>query len=206
MSLNVSLVIVPSWMEGAMQANRLSMDRVLDLPALSRIFCTRDVSFYSAMQLCLWEHLPAALRQTFNLHELMANDLYVKADNNGNRPSPEAVQACYASVRRYAWDRESMHHEFPDASSLLATLPHLDHSQDAEATDMSTDLVFDVFYIDDHVYGIRFARKDPKRPYTDQLKDSYDNLMKLLSGHFPMDVMANTAAFEEYVRLARFSA
>lgn len=201
MCLNVSLVIVPNWVESAMLTGKLRPAAVLDLHALSSILSRRDVSFYAACNMVLWDKLPLALKQTFNAHELIdRTGKSTLEDDHGNRPSPQEIHAFMESIFPGTWDGALFQVKHPECGDLVSAFPY---ASDPEQPVDTTSVLFDVFYINENTYGVRFYPRDPKVAYGQQLANCYDKLLEMLSGHFPLEKVAVTAVFQEFVKLSR---
>jgi hypothetical protein len=204
MALNVSLVILPDWLEKALASNNQTLDSALDLLSLSRILSLGDVSFYASINQHLFSKIPLALQGTFRSFPLVSNEAkkYVKNDHNGDRPSDKEVEAFLNSMSRRVFEQGSI--DFADSTSqkLLATLPYT-HQHVEEGVLNKPEFVFDVAAIKEDVYGVRFTLRDRSRSYVEQLVDCYDRLLKLLIGQHGFVPVAGTKAFEEYVRLQR---
>lgn len=208
MTLNVSLVIIPEWLDQALKANNQAMNAALDLMSLSRILSLGDVAFYAAINHYLYEKMPKALATTFKpicLHDYNTALPFVKADANGNRPNDAAVRDFFTRMAGRVMQQGAVDFNEASASKLLTTMPYKAESVD-ESMMQNPEFIFNVTAITEDVYGVRFRLRDRNRSYNEQLVECYDATLKHLIGEHSFEAAALTPAFEEYVRLQRLTA
>lgn len=200
---DASLIIVPSWLEIAIRAAHKPLATMLDVVALSRLLSKKDLQLYYALQLALWEKLPAGLRDTFQCADITeASNRWVLTDENGQQPTPSVVATIKDDIRRAVYSTDIITEQFPNAGDLSSVLPHL-RTHDSDVDALSLEYVFDVFYLTENVYGVSFQRRLKTSTHSAQLLESYDNLLALLNSTHSFDKVAGTAAFQAYTVLAR---
>jgi len=211
---NVSLVIVPAWLEAALKAGGLSIERALDLPALSRISSLDDVGFYTSINYHLFDQIPGPLAKTFRAYDFFADGRkpgecsydrrHVKPDNKGDIISDKEFGELIRRIRSRTWNWGAVQYAEPSPKHLMAALPYTKESLDE--ADSTRFYLFDVFYITDDVYGVRFVKANPNRPYGEQLYQCYDRLLNFLTLHNRFEDIAATPAFREFVTMSRTQA
>lgn len=200
---NASLIIIPHWLLVAIRSAHRPLATALDVVALSKMLSKKDLQLYYAIQLALWEKMPAGLRDTFQMADITElSNRWVGTDADGTQPSPAVVTALKSDVRDAVYSTNIITEQFPNAGDLTSVLPHLqEHNSDVAA--LSLEYVFDVFYLTENVYGVSFNRRATTSTHTAQLLESYDNLLALLNSTHSFDKVAGTAAFQAYTVLAR---
>ena len=203
MNPSVSLVIVPAWLDAAIQSNKFVKESLLDLMSLSSILSQNDVAFYTSVNMFLFDSIHSPLRETFTpfafYNEPSKNSML---RHDGTRPAPAEVNAFYEKVRELSFNRFGVEYGQPDARSFLALLPY--NSQQAEiSTNVEMEYLFEAFHIKDMIFGIRFVLRDPTKPYTEQLTKCYQRLLGLLISHSTFETVAETPIFSEFVKLSR---
>lgn len=200
---NASLIIVPHWLLVAIRSAHRPLATALDVVALSKMLSKKDLQLYYAIQLALWEKMPAGLRDTFQMADITElSNRWVGTDADGTQPSPAVVTALKSDVRDAVYSTNIITEQFPNAGDLTSVLPHLqEHNSDVDV--LSLEYVFDVFYLTENVYGVSFNRRADTTTYSAQLLESYDNLLALLNSTHSFDKVAGTAAFQAYTVLAR---
>lgn len=207
---NASLIIVPHWLLVAIRSAHRPLATALDVVALSKMLSKKDLQLYYAIQLALWEKLPAGLRDTFQCADITeASNRWVLTDENGQQPTPSVVATIKDDIRRAVYSTDIitehiplLHFAFPNAGDLSSVLPHL-RTHDSDVDALSLEYVFDVFYLTENVYGVSFQRRLKTSTHSAQLLESYDNLLALLNSTHSFDKVAGTAAFQAYTVLAR---
>lgn len=206
MQKEMKILIVPYWVERAIRDNQLSMDAALDIMSLSRILSFKDVCFYCAINMWLYDELPVPVKDTFtNVHLLWDGLKYLMTDGSGNKPSKDKTDAFYERVSNqyhYEYDRILSESQGSGKRLLLSLLPH-DTAQDDPNVMASTEYLFEVFDIKDDVLGIRFALPDKHIPLGKQIKQCYDNLLKVLTASIRFEEVVKLPAFNEFARLSR---
>lgn len=200
---NASLIIVPCWLSVAIRSAHRPLATVLDIVALSKMLSKKDLQLYYALQLALWEKIPAGLRDTFQMADITEpSNRWALTDADGTQPNPDVVAAIKQDIRSSVYASNIITEQFPNAGDLTSVLPYLqEHNSDVDA--LSLEYVFDVFYLTENVYGVSFDRRATTSSYSAQLLESYDNLLALLNSTHTFDKVAATAAFQAYTVLAR---
>ena len=204
--LNLSLVIVPAWLEDALRKAGMGVERALDLSALSRISSLEDVAFYTSVNYHLFNQIPKPIKETFDSYRFFSDEnklgrTHVKADDLGNYPTDTEYKALIDKVRDKTWGDGAVRFGNPTPRQLLAVLPYTKESQDIPNT--SLNFLFDVFYLTDDIVGIRFYLANPKRPFNEQLYQCYDRLLAFLTSHRKFEQVATTPVFQEFVNMSR---
>lgn len=202
----MKILIVPYWLEQTLLANQLPMKAALDIMALSRILSFKDVCFYSAINMWLYEELPQAVIGTFDRVDLAADGpKYLMTDAGGLKPSIDKTAAFYQRVQneyQYTYRLVMSDNDNSAKRLLLSLYPH-DTTVIDQAAVAKGEYLFEVFDIMDDVLGIRFAVADKHVPYGKQLKDCYDKLLKVLVYRLGFKNTAKLPVFNEFARLAR---
>lgn len=210
MEINVNkqmkILIVPYWLEQALTANQLPMKAALDIMTLSRILSFKDVCFYSAINMWLYEELPQPIVGTFTRVDLVSDGhKYLMSDAGGLKPSTDKTNALYQRVQnegQYSY-RLVMSDNDNSAKRLLLSLYPYDTTAIDQAEVAKGEYLFEVFDITDDVLGIRFAVADKHVSYGKQVKDCYDKLLKVLVYRLGFRDTVKLPVFNEFTRLAR---
>jgi len=202
MSLNASLVIVPDWLDAALANKKWGAEHVLDLFGLSRILSTDDVSFYVAINTFCFEEMHAALKETFGqLNLLDKSKQHLMNEANGQPPRLEDVDLFTKKVGDKVYGSWRVNMTMPDARSMTSVLPYMQQAE--EISKDAAEYLFDVYYIKDGVFGVKFKLRDKSRSLSSQLLECYDKLIGTLSTFYTFEQIAMTRAFQEFVTLSR---
>jgi hypothetical protein len=208
MQLDLSLVIVPSWLEAVMAANKLRKEALVDLVALSRIMSEHDICFYAAINVTLMEKIHTAVSQTFNRHYLTSdNGSLTITQDNGERPTPQQVRDLNEKIDKnlYGYQRSNLEVIYPTSNSLISVMAHNADTQSAEGSDDKIEelFLFELFEIREKILGIRFRRPATDTSYEQQLWSCYDKSLELLHLYASEHDIAKTPMFKEFVTLCR---
>lgn len=199
----VSLVLVPHWLEEVVKRSQYPLEAVLDVVTLKRILSQKDLSFYYAINVAFFEKLHKGLQKTFKPFNFSQDSLKnTLTQRDGSRPTKEQVDEIMTNIQRDAFDVNVISETFPLASDVVSLIPYLSNPEN-EGDALSVGYAFDVFYLKDDVYGVRFKRLDGKSSLNEQLIECYDNVIALLCASYAFEEVAKSASFQEFVALSR---
>lgn len=209
MEKKLRILIVPFWVEQALEAHRLPKTAALDIMTLSRILSFKDVCFYTAINMWLFESLPQPIKDTFESVYLVEDgNKYLMTNGSGLKPSVSETNAFYQKVQNnqsYEWRRILNENGNSNKSLLLSLYAHdtVEAGGEDQSSVRSRDYLFEVFDITDDIFGIRFAVADTHVPIGKQIKDCYDKLLKVMVYRLGFSNTAKTGVFNEFARLGR---
>lgn len=198
----LSLVIVPYWLEGAVQANGLKKDALVDMFALSRIVSIKDLCFYHAINEQLLDKIHQPIVETFNRHWL--NDSTGRlstTQRNGEKPTIEQLrEVCEKISVSMGNNVAGLSSLYPSCDSLVSVLPHK-NAGEKEIEKFEENYIFELFEIREDIVGIRFKRAETDIPYEQQMYDCYSKALEYLHIYENQYSVARTPMFNEFVRL-----
>ena len=209
MEKKLQILIVPYWVEQALEAHRLPKTAALDIMTLSRILSFKDVCFYTAINMWLFETLPGPIKDTFKTVDLVEDgSKYLMTNGTGLKPSVNETTAFYQKIRNnqaYEYRRILDDNCNSNKSLLLSLYAHdtVEAGAEDQAGIRGRDYLFEVFDITDDIFGIRFAVADTHVPIGKQIKDCYDKLLKVMVYRLGFSNTAKTGVFNEFARLGR---
>ena len=219
--LNLSMVAVPLFLDAALKSTRTSERQILDVEAMSRITSRDDVAFYFICNQRMNQLISvgtnpalAALADSLKPYPLLSPESWnnVKADVNGQYPTPAEYQSSLRRIMDRVDMREIMSRNSPDeeAAGVAADNRILNEVEQAlfapceEAPGcVKTDILPMIFYIRDNVYGVRYMRANPKYDYTVQLHHAISEVLETLCAHHPFSDVAKLPIFVAFVDLCR---
>lgn len=202
---DIKLLIVPSWIEAALQANNLPIRAALDVYALSRILSFKDVCFYTAVNAYLFEALPNPLKNTFQRTDLLHGDNYLMSTPGGFKPAKSETDALVSKLDANIYlEYKRLFNEKNESNLgvLLSLFSFMDDTKEERVVSID-NLLFEVFDIKDTVLGIRFKLADKHIPFQKQLKDCLDDTLKIVVERIGFREAVKLPIFEAFTRLAR---
>lgn len=198
----LSLVIVPHWLEGAMQANNIKKDALVDMFALSRIVSIKDLCFYLAINDRLLDKIHQPIVETFQRHWLNdSSGRLTVTQRNGEKPTIEQLREVCEKISRAMDDNAAgLSTLYPSCDNLVSVLPHK-NAGDKELEKFDENYLFELFEIREDIVGVRFKRAETDIPYEQQMYECYSKALEYLHIYENQYVVARTPMFNEFVRL-----
>lgn len=206
---NISLVIIPHWLEETLSANKLEKAALVDLFALSRIVSKHDLCFYVAINTTLFEKIHEPLRDSFERSNFFMdnNGRMTITQQDGSRPNVEEVRKLYEELDKdlYGYNRSNLEVVYPQANSVLAALPYLNKNDQNQPEDEKIDeaYLFELFEIRERILGVRFKRPVTDISFEEQLWGCYDRALEMLHVYADEHDIAKTALFNAFATLCR---
>lgn len=198
----LSLVIVPHWLEAAMQANNLKKDALVDMFALSRIVSIKDLCFYLAINDRLLDKIHQPIVETFQRHWLNdSSGRLTVTQRNGEKPTIEQLrEVCQKISQSMGENVAGLSMLYPSCDNLVSVLPHKNVGE-KELEKFDENYLFELFEIREDIVGVRFKRAETDIPYEQQMYECYSKALEYLHIYENQYVVARTPMFNEFVRL-----
>lgn len=197
------LVLIPSWLEEVMRTKQKSLRYCLDIHALSRILSENDVAFYVAINTYLYEHLHAAIKDTFTRADILSPFDYLLPDSTGTYPNEADVHANLDKIRGLVNGQFSLDSNKPSGYNLLDILPHNELLEIKNSPIEISSLNFQLHVLDIDLFGITFSRKDPTENSDKQTKRSLYNALNVMTGLYPFTQIAGTSLFKTFALIGK---
>jgi hypothetical protein len=195
--LDMKVVLIPTWLEDALNAASKPLVTCLDAVALSSIVSNDDVAFYIDLNNRLLPELFPELAES-----LYGGTLYPFFKDGVDQTVLRNLQD-YLSKRMS--DLHLEHPTLPLYTAISFFAPQTS-GNDAYHGSAKKDYTFEAFSLSSDVIAIRVRLKNPDESSQMQDLAAYDTFFTLLSTYVPMEQFAQTTVFRKYVELSRQTA
>lgn len=181
--MNLTFILIPGWLVKALKAANLPLTAALEVDKLNSILSKDDVSFYCYSNSILLSQMYPALARDLPLH-------FVDYSQD-----PSIVK----KVQDFAATATPVH----DANAYDTVIPV--PSQEVEENPTKRDIhLFTFQEIRDNVVAILPVKAVGEHiSEVAVLKDCYSNAIAFLHSYLPLEGIATTSIFREYVNLSR---
>lgn len=192
--MRMRIVLVPSWVEQALVAAKKPLPTLLDVMALSGTLSKEDVAIYMDLHERLLEKMFRPVWESFDTVTLYP---YFQKDATYSQDNLKLMQD-YLSRKLSEIRMETPNGA--DPYKLLNQFPLFGADGQVEGGSENR-FIFEAFHLLDDVIGIRtLLKKDDEDLITQDVR-AYDGLMKIANIYIPMEELARTPAFNQYIRL-----
>lgn len=203
--LDLKLIFVPAWVRQVQLMYKLPDSDLLSPARLLDILTLEDVSFYQSCNILFQSNAATEhIASTFTPYDLM-EALKVQLSDQ----CPEVLERTLSQLTYNAQlhvDALNSSREYTNNMSNLFTMmsqppSKVDLARLFLGTQMRDTYVFELWPITDSVCGIMFSKTQGSQ----SLIDSYKDAVALLCQKYPLEVVAQTAIFKQWVNSVKLA-